>query len=91
MSSQRSSRTSRFTEKEINDMMLRLQALVPQLNQRSNSTASMSVMMIIKETCSHINRLQKEVEDLGKRLAELMDSVDISVIDQESLTRLLQD
>nr|KYP47896.1 Transcription factor bHLH135 family [Cajanus cajan] len=90
MSRQRSSRTLRFTESEINDLMLRLQALLPQLNQTSNSRASMSLMKIIKETCSHINRLQKEVEDLGKRLAELMDSVDINDIDQEHLTRLLQ-
>ena len=44
----------------------------------------------MKETCSHINRLQNEVKDLGERLAELIDSVDLSDIDEECLTRLLQ-
>ncbi|TKY73400.1 Transcription factor PRE4 [Spatholobus suberectus] len=90
MSSQRSSRSSKFTVIEINDLILRLQALLPQLNQTSNSRASVSVRKIMKETCSHINKLQKEVEDLGKRLAVLMDSVDVSDINEERLTRLLQ-
>ncbi|RZC08295.1 Transcription factor PRE4, partial [Glycine soja] len=90
MSGQRNFRTSKFTESEINDLMLRLQALLPQLNQTRNSRASESLMKIMKETCSHINRLQNEVKDLGERLAELIDSVDLSDIDEECLTRLLQ-
>ncbi|KAG5035476.1 hypothetical protein AAZX31_04G156400 [Glycine max] len=91
MPGQRNSRTSKFTESEINDLMLRLQALLPQLNQTSNSRASsVSVMKIMKETCSHITRLQKEVKDLGERLVQLMDSVDLSDIDEERFTRLLQ-
>jgi len=47
-------------------------------------------MKIMKETCSHITRLQKEVKDLGERLVQLMDSVDLSDIDEERFTRLLQ-
>ncbi|KAK7411451.1 hypothetical protein VNO78_02884 [Psophocarpus tetragonolobus] len=91
MSGQRHSTTSKFTESEINDLMLRLQALLPQLNQTSNSRASViSVMKLLKETSAHINRLQKEVKDLCERLAEIMDSLDISDIEQEHLTRLLQ-
>ncbi|RDX95902.1 Transcription factor ILI7, partial [Mucuna pruriens] len=97
MSSQRSSRTSsKFTVSEIHDLMLRLQALLPQLNQTSNSRVcmptheSVSIRKIMKETCSHINRLQKEVKDLGERLAELVDSVDISDIEEERFAGLLQ-
>jgi len=37
MSGRRNSRTSKFTESGINDLMMRLLALLPKLNQRSDS------------------------------------------------------
>ncbi|KAI4343856.1 hypothetical protein L6164_011157 [Bauhinia variegata] len=88
MSSRRRSRASKFTDDEVNDLVSKLQALLPQLNQRSNSRASAS--KILNETCSNIMRLQKEVGDLSERLSGLMDSADISDIDQETLRRFLQ-
>jgi len=36
--------------------------------------ASVSMLQIIKETCSHISMLQKEVKEQGERLAELANS-----------------
>ncbi|KAI4336015.1 hypothetical protein L6164_014594 [Bauhinia variegata] len=88
MSSRRRSRASKFTENEINDLVSKLQAILPQLNQRTNSRVSAS--KILKETCSHIIRLQKEVEELSESLSRLMDSADISDIDEETLRRFLQ-
>ncbi|KAK7255882.1 hypothetical protein RIF29_29309 [Crotalaria pallida] len=86
MSGQRTSRASMFTDQnEINELVSRLQVLLPQLNQRNNSRQSAS--KILKETCCHIQKLQKEVEDLSEKLTKLMDSMDISDIER----RLLQD
>ncbi|KAF7806178.1 Transcription factor bHLH135 [Senna tora] len=89
MSGQKSNnRASNLTENEVDDLLSRLQALLPGLNRRTNSRVSVS--KILKESCSHIKRLQKEVEELSERLSELMDSADISDIDEESLRRFLQ-
>ena len=49
-----------------------------------------SVLKILKETCCHIKRLQKDVEDLSERLTELVRSMDISDIDMRVLQDLLQ-
>ncbi|KAK7338873.1 hypothetical protein VNO77_19507 [Canavalia gladiata] len=88
MSGQRRSRASKFTQNEINDLVSRLQLLLPQINQRANSRQSASD--ILQETCCHIRRLQKEVEELSERLSELMDSADISDIDRSTLHNFLQ-
>ncbi|KAK7354187.1 hypothetical protein VNO80_19646 [Phaseolus coccineus] len=88
MSGRRNSRTSKFTESGINDLLMRLQALLPQLNQTSDSRASVSMMQIIKETCSRISMLQREVKEHGERLAELVNSAYTSDVDEECLRRL---
>ncbi|KAK4257180.1 hypothetical protein QN277_006802 [Acacia crassicarpa] len=87
MSGQKSCRASNLNENEINDLVWRLQALLPRLNRRTDSRVSVS--KILKETCSHIKKLQKEVEELSERVIELMESADITEIDEESLRRLL--
>ncbi|WJX81788.1 hypothetical protein P8452_64629 [Trifolium repens] len=86
MSGQR--RDSKFKEKQINDLVSRLQLLLPQLNQINNSRQSTS--KILQETLNHIRRLQKEVEDLSERLTQLMDSVDINDSDRRILENFLQ-
>ncbi|WJX76312.1 hypothetical protein P8452_59751 [Trifolium repens] len=86
MSGQR--RDSKFKEKQINDLVSRLQLLLPQLNERNNSRQSTS--KILQETLNHIRRLQKEVEDLSERLTQLMDSVDINDSDRRTLENILQ-
>ncbi|KAG5002354.1 hypothetical protein AAZX31_08G346900 [Glycine max] len=84
----RSSRASKFTENEINELVSRLQVLLPQVNQRGNSRQSAS--KILQETCCHIRRLQEEVEQLSERLSEILDSADISDIDRRTLQNFLQ-
>ncbi|CAJ2670302.1 transcription factor PRE6-like isoform X2 [Trifolium pratense] len=86
MSGQR--RDSMFKEKQINDLVSRLQLLLPQLNQRNSSRQSTS--KILQETLNHIRRLQKEVDDLSERLTQLMDSVDINDSDRRTLENFLQ-
>ncbi|KAJ7956371.1 Transcription factor like [Quillaja saponaria] len=78
---------SKFTEDEIDELVSKLQALLPQLNQRTNSRASVS--KILEETCSHIKRLQREVNGLSERLSRLIDFVDISDVDAETMRRFL--
>ncbi|BAT84405.1 hypothetical protein LR48_Vigan03g134300 [Vigna angularis] len=84
----RRSRASKFSQNEINDLVSRLQLLLPQINQRDNSRQSAS--KILKETCCHIRRLQEEVEQLSEKLSELMDSVDMNDIDRQILQNILQ-
>ncbi|CAL0304508.1 unnamed protein product [Lupinus luteus] len=89
MSGHRSSRDSVFTdENEINDLVSRLQVMLPQLNQRNNSRQPVS--KILQETCCHIKNLQKAVEDLSEKLSKLMDSMDISDIDRRTIEEFLQ-
>ncbi|KAK4264211.1 hypothetical protein QN277_025420 [Acacia crassicarpa] len=86
MSSRRTS--SNLSENEINEIVSRLQAVLPRLNQRTNSRASVS--KIVKEACSHVKKLQKEVDELSEKVAGLMDSVDITHIDEQTLRSILQ-
>ncbi|KAL1368296.1 hypothetical protein HN51_022446 [Arachis hypogaea] len=87
---QRSSGGSEFTENEINVLASRLQALLPQPSQQTRNSRQVSVLEILKETCSHIKRLQKDVEDLSETLTGLLDSLHITDIDITLLQDLLQ-
>ncbi|CAI0549280.1 unnamed protein product [Linum tenue] len=78
MSSRRSSssRASTMSEDEIiTDLVLKLQALLPQLNPRKPSRQAQA-SKVLKETCSHIRKLEKEVDDLSGRLSQLLDTID---------------
>ncbi|KAF1884050.1 hypothetical protein Lal_00013010 [Lupinus albus] len=87
---QRSSKDSMFKDQnDINDLVSRLQLLLPQLNQRNNSRRQ-PVSKILQETCSHIKNLQNAVEDLSEKLTKLMDSMDISDIDRKVIEDFLQ-
>ncbi|KDP31231.1 hypothetical protein JCGZ_11607 [Jatropha curcas] len=89
MSSQSSSSSeaSKITKNEIIDLILKLQALLPHINQRQDSRVSAS--KILKETCSYIGKLQREVDDLSEKLSQMLDSMDISNVDVESLISIL--
>ncbi|XWS44288.1 hypothetical protein CRYUN_Cryun15aG0032000 [Craigia yunnanensis] len=66
MSSKRSS--ARSNEKE--DFSLKLRELLSTKKKKRNATK------LLDETCSHIKRLNGEVEDLSNRISELMASPD---------------
>ncbi|MBA0621226.1 hypothetical protein Godav_006872 [Gossypium davidsonii] len=96
--------SNKITDDELNALILSLGTLLPQLNHGphgrvvfsslffilSSSLASSSTTKILKETCSYIRRLQKEVDDLSERLSQCLDSMDITSSDAEFLTNLLQ-
>ncbi|KAK9278277.1 hypothetical protein L1049_027842 [Liquidambar formosana] len=86
--SSRGSRASRITEDEINDLVLKLQALLPNFNQKR--TERVPASKILKETCSYIRKLHGEVEDLSERLSQILDSMDTSGVDVETLRSFLQ-
>lgn len=49
-----------------------------------------SAWRILKETCSYIKRLHREVDDLSERLSHLLDSLDnINGVEVEQLRTLL--
>ncbi|XP_059645382.1 transcription factor ILI4-like [Cornus florida] len=88
MSNRRSTNASRITEDEINELVVKLQALLPDSSRRGSSTVPAS--KILKETCSYIKRLHKEMDDLSERLSQLLASVDSNGIDADILRSLLQ-
>ncbi|CAN6484699.1 Transcription factor [Nymphaea thermarum] len=78
MSSRRSrsrqSSAPRITDEQINDLIAKLQALLPEIRNRSSDKVSAS--KVLQETCNYIRSLHREVDDLSERLSELLASTD---------------
>ncbi|KAJ8625820.1 hypothetical protein MRB53_034350 [Persea americana] len=72
--SSRRTRAPNITENELNDLLSRLQALIPELDH--NNETRVSISRVLKETCDHIRSLQKEVKDLSDRLSDLLENMD---------------
>ncbi|AEE78321.1 Transcription factor PRE4 [Arabidopsis thaliana] len=66
---------SMITDEQINDLVLQLHRLLPELanNRRSGKV---SASRVLQETCSYIRNLSKEVDDLSERLSQLLESTD---------------
>ncbi|XP_042488215.1 transcription factor PRE6-like [Macadamia integrifolia] len=80
MSSRRSrsrqSGGSRITDDQINDLVSKLQQLLPELRERR--TDKVSASKVLQETCNYIRNLHREVDDLSERLSELLATTDTS-------------
>ncbi|KAJ1258691.1 hypothetical protein BS78_10G094900 [Paspalum vaginatum] len=87
MSSRRSSRAS-VSEEEINELISRLQTLLPSARRRGGSQASAT--KLLKETCSYIKSLHREVDDLSDRLSDLMATMDHNSPGAEIIRSLLR-
>ncbi|CAH8360834.1 unnamed protein product [Eruca vesicaria subsp. sativa] len=83
--SRQSSGTSRISEEQINDLIIKLQQLLPELrdNRRSDKV---SAARVLQETCNYIRNLHREVDDLSERLSELLANTDTA---QAALIRSL--
>ncbi|KAK8934458.1 Transcription factor bHLH135 [Platanthera zijinensis] len=81
-----SSRRNRITEAEINELISKLQSLLPEARRRSSGRASAS--KLLKETCNYIKNLHREVDGLSDRLSVLMDTMDTN--EAEILQSLLR-
>ncbi|XP_038880650.1 transcription factor PRE3-like [Benincasa hispida] len=78
MSSRRSrsrqSGSSRITDDQINDLVSKLQQLLPEI--RHTQSDKVSAAKVLQETCNYIRNLHREVDDLSERLSELLATSD---------------
>ncbi|XP_065049963.1 transcription factor ILI5-like [Musa acuminata AAA Group] len=86
MSSRRSS--SRISDEEISELISKLQSLLPESRRRSTSRASAA--KLLKETCSYIKSLHREVDDLSDRLSDLMSTMDSGSPQAEIIRSILR-
>ncbi|XP_027904697.1 transcription factor PRE3 [Vigna unguiculata] len=67
--------TSRnITDDQINDLVSKLQQLLPEIRERRSDKVSAS--KVLQETCNYIRSLHREVDDLSERLSELLATTD---------------
>ncbi|KAI3974211.1 hypothetical protein MKX01_033462 [Papaver californicum] len=72
----RQSGGSRISDDQINDLVSKLQQLLPEL--RSRNSEKVSAAKVLQETCNYIRNLHREVDDLSERLSELLATTDTS-------------
>ncbi|KAM3208948.1 hypothetical protein ACQJBY_063558 [Aegilops geniculata] len=79
------------SEEEINELISRLQTLLPTARRRGSSSSSQaSTTKMLKETCSYIKSLHREVDDLSDRLSDLMSTMDNNSPAAEIIRSLLR-
>ncbi|XAR50070.1 hypothetical protein NMG60_11004296 [Bertholletia excelsa] len=74
--SSRRARASNLGEDEINELVSKLQALLPHSSSRCTRREQMPPWKILEETCSYIKRLHREVDNLSERISQLLASTD---------------
>ncbi|WZZ05836.1 transcription factor PRE3-like [Brassica napus] len=77
--------TSSISEEQINDLIIKLQQLLPELRD-SRRSDKVSAARVLQETCNYIRNLHREVDDLSERLSELLANTDTA---QAALIRSL--
>ncbi|KAI4365914.1 hypothetical protein MLD38_021853 [Melastoma candidum] len=68
--------SSRINDDQIIDLVSKLQQLLPEMNTQRRSDKVVSATKVLQETCNYMRSLHREVDDLSKRLSELLDSSD---------------
>lgn len=71
--SRQSGVSTEISDAQINDLVTKLQQLVPELSRRSHKV---SAAKVLQETCNYIKNLHREVDDLSDRLSQLLDTID---------------
>ncbi|KAJ4801176.1 Transcription factor ILI5 [Rhynchospora pubera] len=79
---------SSITEAEIIELISKLHALLPEARRRGTHRASSA--KLLKETCSYIKSLHREVDDLSDRLSYLISSMDVTTSQAEIIRSLLR-
>ncbi|KAG6396549.1 hypothetical protein SASPL_142700 [Salvia splendens] len=74
----RQSGASRINNDQIADLVPKLQHLITEIRSRRSNKASAS--KVLQETCNYIRNLHQEVDDLSRRLSELLQSTDADII-----------
>uniref|UniRef100_A0A0E0GN35 BHLH domain-containing protein n=1 Tax=Oryza nivara TaxID=4536 RepID=A0A0E0GN35_ORYNI len=88
MSGRRAS--SRITDDEINELISKLQSLLPESSRRRGATSRSPATKLLKEMCSYIKSLHREVDDLSERLSELMATMDSNSPQADIIRSLLR-
>ncbi|KMZ57455.1 DNA binding protein [Zostera marina] len=83
----RRSSGSRITEDEVNELISKLQSLLPEARRHNLCRASTS--KLLKETCKYIKSLHREVDDLSDRLSDLMSTMDTNSEQAQIIKSLL--
>ncbi|KAD4385597.1 hypothetical protein E3N88_25766 [Mikania micrantha] len=66
--------TSKISDDQVNDLVLKLQQLLPEIHIHRSHKASAS--KVLQETCNYIRSLHLEVDNLNERLVELLQNTD---------------
>nr|XP_016439767.1 PREDICTED: transcription factor ILI6-like [Nicotiana tabacum] len=74
MSSRRRRSALKLTPDEISDLVLKLQALLP--DSSSRCTSEVPASKTLEETCNYIKMLHSEVDDLSEKLSQKLASTD---------------
>ncbi|KAK7354193.1 hypothetical protein VNO80_19652 [Phaseolus coccineus] len=72
--SRQTSSSRNITDDQINDLVSKLQQLLPEIRDRRSDKVSAS--KVLQETCNYIRSLHREVDDLSERLSELLATTD---------------
>ncbi|RDX83777.1 Transcription factor PRE4, partial [Mucuna pruriens] len=82
--SRQTSSSRNITDDQINDLVSKLQQLLPEIqdrrsdkfHQRTSASLCVSASKVLQETCNYIRSLHREVDDLSERLSELLATTD---------------
>ncbi|KAF5796802.1 putative transcription factor bHLH family [Helianthus annuus] len=70
----RQSTASRISDDQINDLVSKLQQLLPEI--RSHRSDKVSASKVLQETCNYIRSLHRDIDSLSDRLSELLENTD---------------
>ncbi|OWM73961.1 transcription factor PRE6-like [Punica granatum] len=73
-SRQQSSGSSSISDDQIIELVSKLRQVLPEIRERRSDKVSAS--KVLQETCNHIRRLNREVDDLSERLSQLLTTID---------------
>ncbi|XP_062201279.1 transcription factor ILI3-like [Phragmites australis] len=82
-------RAGRITADEINELITKLQSLLPESSRRRAACRS-SASKLLQETCRYIRSLHREVDGLSNRLSELMATMDCDSPQADIIRSLLR-
>ncbi|CAL9132017.1 unnamed protein product [Musa textilis] len=74
--SRQSMSSSRIADEQINDLVCKLQAVLPE--SRIRGADRVSAARLLQETCNYIRSLHRDVDDLSERLSELLNNTEAS-------------
>ncbi|XP_076901919.1 transcription factor PRE3-like [Bidens hawaiensis] len=72
--SRQSTANSRIIDDQINDLVCKLQQLLPEI--RTHRSDKVSASKVLTDTCNYIRSLHRDIDSLSERLSELLENTD---------------